>query len=519
MAFPELCPGYVDEPLTTVRDGLNTDFGRLSCGCGREWGGESCDVGCPDVLASPEYGATPRQGWWFCGQVVQTAMEPSSIPIGSAPVFSGDAGGSTWTVDSQILDSPRDRNELSGTDSGFPVVDASIETNLIASEDLMNRDIRTALIAVTCSVTCMILFTSIRSYADADNDPSTDNVARVIPYEGTIQVDGAGYTGPLDIRFTLYDDADNILWTETYAPSGDSGVSEQVFSGQFSVMLGEHVALTDVVLDAEDLFVGVEISTDDFATATPLDGRQRIGMSPFAIWASAGADFDVAGVLEVGEQANIRGPAIVDNYLRVAGDIRLPSGCLQMEGAGPGTVSICNDDSAYPGDGIEVRTRTNPDAGEPIFRVLSSVGAERLRVEHNGNVEIENHLYVHGPDDMTPGNIEGTGTLTVGGTGSFGGSVTIDQDLTVTGHITSIEFTDQVQLSNSPSDPGNIRVTNLGAADNRACFLTRSIVDEVDTTDDVGCAVIVNVSNQWQLQAIANDADATAQCAARCLTW
>ena len=42
----------------------------------------------------------------------------------------------------------------------------------------------------------------------------------------------------------------NALWSEVYATSGDSGSSVDVYSGVFSVLLGEHVDLTDTVLDA-----------------------------------------------------------------------------------------------------------------------------------------------------------------------------------------------------------------------------------------------------------------------------
>ena len=72
------------------------------------------------------------------------------------------------------------------------------------------------------------------AFADADGDAATDDLTRVIPYEGTIEVDGAGFTGALDLRFTLYDAADTALWTETYAPGGDSGASEPVYAGACS---------------------------------------------------------------------------------------------------------------------------------------------------------------------------------------------------------------------------------------------------------------------------------------------
>ncbi|MCA9561995.1 MAG: hypothetical protein KC561_00835, partial [Myxococcales bacterium] len=59
----------------------------------------------------------------------------------------------------------------------------------------LHRDIRTAVIALACSAMGTILFSSLQSFADADGDPATDNLSRVIPYEGTIELDGVGFVG------------------------------------------------------------------------------------------------------------------------------------------------------------------------------------------------------------------------------------------------------------------------------------------------------------------------------------
>ncbi len=58
------------------------------------------------------------------------------------------------------------------------------------------------------------------------------------------------------------------------------------------------------------------------------------------------------------------------------------------------------------GPGIEVRPLVNPADNEPIFRVLSSGGSERLRIVHNGTNVMDNSLSVtkditaHCPSDM-----------------------------------------------------------------------------------------------------------------------
>ena len=62
--------------------------------------------------------------------------------------------------------------------------------------------------------------------------------------------------------------------------------------------------------------------------------------------------------------------------------------CMRFDNAGTGNVDVdlCNDDSSYNDDGVTLRARANPPSGEPIFRVLSSFGSERLRVEHSGRL-------------------------------------------------------------------------------------------------------------------------------------
>ncbi|MCA9561996.1 MAG: hypothetical protein KC561_00840 [Myxococcales bacterium] len=116
LAFPQLCPGYLEAPLSTVRDGLATNFGELVCGCGRDYGGRECEIGCPHVLASPEYGGSPRTGWWACGDIVQTYML-NPDPGWLRPLrFSGAYQGGQWAIDSEITASPRERTQLNGVD-------------------------------------------------------------------------------------------------------------------------------------------------------------------------------------------------------------------------------------------------------------------------------------------------------------------------------------------------------------------------------------------------------------------
>jgi len=57
-------------------------------------------------------------------------------------------------------------------------------------------------------------------------------------------------------------------------------------------------------------------------------------------------------------------------------------------------VKLTGNDTAFPDTGIALRCLTNPSSGSPIFRVLSSGGAERLRVEHDGVTYVGQQFHV-----------------------------------------------------------------------------------------------------------------------------
>ncbi len=59
---------------------------------------------------------------------------------------------------------------------------------------------------------------------------------------------------------------------------------------------------------------------------------------------------------------------------------------------GSSNIYLSAVDPVYPDDGLSVRIASNPTAGEPIFRVMSSGGAERLRVEHDGDLSTTNNI-------------------------------------------------------------------------------------------------------------------------------
>ncbi|MBN1946792.1 MAG: hypothetical protein JW797_14050 [Bradymonadales bacterium] len=86
--WPELCPGQSENPFGSIADGVLDSFGSLICGCGYNYGGVSCNVGCPEEyvhyggdcteedatngycpIAVNEYGTGGgRHGYWLCGE-------------------------------------------------------------------------------------------------------------------------------------------------------------------------------------------------------------------------------------------------------------------------------------------------------------------------------------------------------------------------------------------------------------------------------------------------------------------
>lgn len=309
----------------------------------------------------------------------------------------------------------------------------------------------------------------------ADGDPTTDAVPRVLPYEGYVELDGVGFSGDLDIRFSLYDESEALLWRETHAVGGDAGQQVTAYAGVFSVVLGRYVALERTVLDAQPLFIGLELRINDTGGAgegdwVALAGRQELGMTPFAMWAGASTELRAARGVSIGEgsgalatfigEATTRGVTVYrggdhaffglrsrdgtseserseavvhwgndgndalvfssesagdvasvsgagdwfldgDVYAN-GGDVTLVSGCIRFPTAGTSDtpMELCSDDPAFPDGGLTLRATTNPAVGTPLFRVLSEGGAERLRVDHDGEVFITNDLRLSDDSDM-----------------------------------------------------------------------------------------------------------------------
>jgi hypothetical protein len=107
------CPGWTADPEGTLGQGDPNDFGRLQCGCGTNYGGPSCDLGCPtaELHTNPGYQATPRAGWWMCGHFNATAY-PEPDPVLGPALVGPDGAGSTWVLRGEVPLNPTEARPL-----------------------------------------------------------------------------------------------------------------------------------------------------------------------------------------------------------------------------------------------------------------------------------------------------------------------------------------------------------------------------------------------------------------------
>ncbi len=125
-----------------------------------------------------------------------------------------------------------------------------------------------------------IIITSIFVLAEEPND---SQVPKLIPYEGTLQLDNTPFNGPIDMRVEIYDSAQdgNKLWEESQSVS--------VYNGSFRVILGSTSessanSLADVIRNSNELYLQIVLSRN--GTEIPLNNRQLLLALPYS--ASAG---------------------------------------------------------------------------------------------------------------------------------------------------------------------------------------------------------------------------------------
>ncbi len=330
--------------------------------------------------------------------------------------------------------------------------------NTTAVSRVMKRHLGNALRGLTLS--CL---TMGPAFADNDNDPATESVPRVVPYDGVLDLDGASYNGTIDIVFTLYNAADGgeAVWTETWSTDAERAVS--VTGGRFSVNLGTFESIESVITDAGQVYLGLQIKAPDVEEYTDLGGRQRINPVPYAMWSANAANLTIAGDAAVGGAFTAEGNVTAGNNLAVGNNVTV-DGTLTVEGRGyfetqltvsgylnSGPIRLVDDDG---GNSIAMGPEGNwlkIGKGNGWSNGVNIVPALRLsqtlvvdgRSSFDGNMDIDGQLDVLN-------NVTLRDSLTVGDDLSVSDNVTVGDNLTV----------GEQTLVNDLAVAGDLTVTN-----------------------------------------------------------
>jgi len=202
----------------------------------------------------------------------------------------------------------------------------------------MKDRFKTLAIVLGSSLTTAILvggFTAL-----ADSNPATDQVPRLIPYQGTLEKDGVAVTGQVPMTFSIFDGASatSAAWTEKQAVN--------VFAGRFMAMLGSTSAtsatsLGKTINNADDLYLTVTLNNASGDVA--LSNRQRFLPVPYALWTTAATNFNV------GRDLNVAHAATVWSDLTVGGTSAGSEGNLWVGNAGGHTAIYNQEISGSPG--------------------------------------------------------------------------------------------------------------------------------------------------------------------------
>jgi hypothetical protein len=229
----------------------------------------------------------------------------------------------------------------------------------------------------------VVLLLAVPVALQADQDPATDDVPRVLPYQGYLDQDGeplsATGADAIHIRFSLYDGPEA---SETLVYQEDKTV--EVFAGRFSVLLGPTgnggTEIATVVAGADELHLGITLLNDpgDPADDIPLGGRQLITPMPYALWSTKATNLEVASSLTVGT-TTMRGFKLSDVYEASAksevGEWGVSSEWLDMTSSATSICFLTEYDQADSNHG------SNPDFASfhSSCRVIVSGGVWKLQ--------------------------------------------------------------------------------------------------------------------------------------------
>ncbi len=241
-------------------------------------------------------------------------------------------------------------------------------------------------------------------HALADGSPSSDAVARFVPYKGTLEKDGVAVEGSVDMVFRLYEDGSSAAaWQETQ--------TVHVSSGQFSVLLGATSAtsvadLEQVLTSGDDLALEVALEPDA-SDEVLLQRRKRFMPVPYALWTTAGTDLAVGDQLVI-ESANsaLLGEALT---IRDGDSNRLTATATRIAATGELLINDKSQGALHTGGGLTIEGSALRFPGGS----MGDLGNAMRQFETNS-------LHI---------NVAGT----------LGGKTVIDSDLSVTGDVTGID--------------------------------------------------------------------------------
>jgi hypothetical protein len=139
---------------------------------------------------------------------------------------------------------------------------------------------------------------------------------RSIPYQGRLERDGVPLSGDYEMTFSLFDvpTGGTALWTQTSTIT--------VTGGHFSAVLAN---IDAAAVEAAELYLSVEVKGPADAAFVPLQNRQRILPSMYALRSAPDTDFFAADRLGVGtssptSELEVAGAASVVS-LSASGDV------------------------------------------------------------------------------------------------------------------------------------------------------------------------------------------------------
>ena len=288
---------------------------------------------------------------------------------------------------------------------------------------------------------CLIALTTWQALAD--QNPRTDDVPRLIPYNGVMEFDGqpvtlVGIDAPW-IQFDIYDGPDINT-----SPIYRQRMQVEVRGGRFSALIGPsgegNVLLEEIIAFADDLNMTITLlnDPDNDADDIALSNPQRLLVSPFAMWSKNASNFDVANDLEVGNDLSVARDISASRNIRATNNVSVDNDLVVLRDADIArNLDVGNSVTA---DAMTSNRLTLNGTGEAT---LATAGALLLGPTNNANLTFDRDeiqarnngnantlgLQLEG-GNTTIGHSNGNANIALRGTVAVNGSLSTTGDLT-----------------------------------------------------------------------------------------